>query len=119
MLVQEAFEANSVAAEKRYMRHRHEEAAKATPGRHMRTLAPTDMQAEQLCSVVFDLTVQQRVHVLPKPVYAVSPDGTKATSFDFDRLDAIEPGGPVCLAYRLFFASLRPLILRHMRHPNC
>lgn len=92
MLLQEAFEANSVAAEKRYMRTRHAEISKTKPGRHMSTDAQTDMQPERLCSVVFDLTVQQRMHVLPKPVYAVSPDGTKATSFDFDRLDAVEAG---------------------------
>ena len=108
MLLQEAFEANSVAAEKRYMRRRHQETAKATPGRHMSTQAQTDVQAERLCAVVFDLKLQQRLHVLPKPVYAVSPDGTKATSFDFDRLDAVKPGGalgPSLFSATIFFSA--------------
>ena len=89
--MQEAFEANSMAAEQRYMRSRHLEASKAQPG-HRSTDAQTDMQAGQLCSVVFDVEQQQRMHVLPRPVYAVSPDGQKATSFALDRLDAVEAG---------------------------
>lgn len=81
-----------MAAEQRYMRSRHLEASKAQPGGHRSTDAQTDMQAGQLCSVVFDVEKQQRMHVLPRPVYAVSPDGQKATSFAFERLDAVETG---------------------------
>lgn len=91
--MQEAFEANSMAAEKRYMRTMHAEASIAKHGSPRSTDAQTDMQADQLCSVVFDIEQQQRMHVLPRPVYAVSPDGRKATSFAFSRLAAIEPGG--------------------------
>ena len=85
-----------MAAEQRYMRTMHAEASKAKPDSHMGTDAQTDMQADQLCSVVFDVKQQQRMHVLPRPVYAVSPDGQKATSFAFDRLDAVEAGDARC-----------------------
>lgn len=78
-----------MAAEQRYMRTMHSEASKAKPGSQSSTDAQTDIQ---LCSVVFDIEQQQRMHVLPRPVYAVSPDGQKATSFAFDRLDAVEAG---------------------------
>ena len=90
--MQEAFEANSIAAEQRYMRTMHSEASQGKPGSQSSTDAQTDMQANQLCSVVFDIEQQHRMHVLPRPVYAVSPNGQKATSFAFDRLDAIEAG---------------------------
>ena len=87
--MQEAFEANSMAAEQRYMRTMRSEAFTAKPD----TQKGTDAQTHnQLCSVVFDVEQQRRMHVLTKPVYAVSPDGQKATSFAFDRLDAVEAG---------------------------
>lgn len=90
--MQEAFEANSVAAEQRSMRSMHAATTKAKPGSMTHTDTQTDSGSEQLCSVVFDIEQQQRMHVLPRPVYAVSPDGQQATSFSFDRLDAVEAG---------------------------
>ena len=92
MPVQEAFEANSVAAEQRYMRSLHAQASKAKPGAHTSTRAQADSLPDHLCSVVYDIERQQRVHILPKPMYAVSPDGQQATSFSFERLDAVEAG---------------------------
>ena len=98
MPMQEAFEANSVAAEQRYMRIMHAATSKAKPGGHKRTDSQADRLTEQLCSVVFDIEQQQRMHVLPRPVYAVSSDGQQATSFSFDRLDAAEAGDtPSCV----------------------
>lgn len=81
--VQEAFEANSVAAE----------TSRAKPGSKVDiAAAQTKQEPEQLCSVVFDIETRQRVHIVPRPVYNVSPDGKKAVSFDFGRLDVVQAG---------------------------
>ena len=117
-LMQEAFEANSMAAEQRYMRNMHTETSKVKPDNHRGTDAQTDMQADQLCSVVFDVEQQQRMHILPRLVYAVSPDGQKATSFAFDRLDAVEAGDASCACCRSFTVCLLCL-LQFLPHLAC
>ena len=91
--VQEAFELNSVAAEKRYMRSMHTEVAHVEAGSMQHPNVDAKQQPQQLCSVVSDIETGQRVHILPRPVYSVSPDGQQAVSFDMTRLDVVQPGG--------------------------
>ena len=90
--VQEAFEANSIAAEKRYMRSVHTEASHAKAGSQADPAAQAKQQPEDLCSVVFDIETKQRLHVVPCAVYTVSPDGKQALSFDFARSDVVQAG---------------------------
>lgn len=89
--VQEAFEANSVAAEKRYMRSMHAAASSAQPGSKADPDAQQQHQSE-VCSVVYDIQTRQRLHTLPRSVYSVSPDGKQAVSFDLHRLDVVQAG---------------------------
>ena len=89
--VQEAFEANSIAAEKRYMRSVHAETSHAKAGGQADPAAQAK-QPEDLCSVVFDIETRQRLHVVPCAVYSVSPDGKQALSFDFARSDVLQAG---------------------------
>ena len=91
--VQEAFELNSVAAEKRYMRSMHTEVAHVEAGSMQDPSVHAKQQPQQLCSVVSDIETGQRVHILPRPVYSVSPGGQQAVSFDMTRLDVVQPGG--------------------------
>ncbi len=92
--VQEAFEANSIAAEKRYMRSVHAETSRAKAGSQADPAAAAQarQQPEDLCSVVFDIETRQRLHVVPCAVYTVSPDGKQALSFDFARADVLQAG---------------------------
>ncbi|KAL0018949.1 hypothetical protein WJX77_003320 [Trebouxia sp. C0004] len=90
--VQEAFEANSIAAEKRYMRSVHAEASHSKAGSHADPAAQTREQPEDLCSVVFDIVTRQRLHVVPCAIYTVSPDGKQALSFDFGRSEVVQAG---------------------------
>ena len=90
--VQEAFEANSIAAEKRYMRRVHAEAFHTKAGRQADPAAQAKQQPQDLCSVVFDIETRQRLHIVPCAVYTVSPDGKQALSFDFARSDVLQAG---------------------------
>ena len=44
------------------------------------------------CAVVYDVQQLTRARALPVPVHSLSPDGTMATSINFQRLDAALPG---------------------------
>ena len=92
MDVQEAHEANSVLAEKRIMQSMHAEVARPKPGNKVAAPALAAESPEDLCSVVLDVQTKKRLHVLPRPVYSVSPDGQQAVSFNFSRLNAVQAG---------------------------
>lgn len=94
MDVQEAFEANSVAAEQRYMRSIHAVGlhSKTDLASRKQSSAADEAPPGQLCSVVFDISSRQRLQILPRPVYSVSPDGRTALSFDFGRMDVAQAG---------------------------
>jgi hypothetical protein len=49
------------------------------------------------CAVVYDVQQLTRTRVMRMPVHTVSPDGTKATSINFQRLDAASPGAAALL----------------------
>jgi hypothetical protein len=47
---------------------------------------------DDLCAVVYDVVARRRAHVLPRPIFSVSPDGATATSVDFIRLQKVRKG---------------------------
>lgn len=57
--------------------------AEARSAGSMKQLA---LELQYSCGKVFDLQQAQITQTLDRPIYAVSPDGHTATSFDFNRL---------------------------------
>lgn len=52
--------------------------------------AAAEMQTaarQSVCAAVYDLQQGATVQALTRPVYSVSPDGSTATSFSFERMD--------------------------------
>jgi hypothetical protein len=60
-----------------------------------RRLIYNDFRDGAYCSVILDLSTS-REQVLPRPVYAISDDGSLALSLDFSRLHRMRPGYGYC-----------------------